>query len=462
MILLAGSIMLALVLTAGIMQWRKSGGDIFHPVVVVSAMHLLRTVPYLFLVAFDSSVIHRLVYHSLPDLEEGIVWYSFVEGVGFLALLAGALNPLGWRIAERLPVLRYRFNHHQYRVATLAAFSIGMGSFLLYLYYIDGLETLLYNLHRRTEFGRGAAYLTSLISIVSFSVILVTYSRKFNRTNGQLLLLILMGMGAAFMLTARGGGRKLTLSLLLAVLMVQHYGVHRIRRIGLFIVCVAAVCIPYFVAVPLIRAAGAVEYYQSDWEALGQDIVENLARVITDLSYVDTYVFITNQFDVDNVWMGRSYLDLLKAPVPSGMLDGKPPVDDGVYIQSMANGYRVTPGMAADNLYGSSWPPETLGACYMNFWVPGVVAGMFLLGLLYQTSYQYMRRCDYSLYTIVLYHLVLFNFQFSNLRIVQTMMGAVTLTLFFVLFFRVQRAETSGLPNSPFSGGAPAGPAPAS
>src|SRR5690606_25066159 len=119
----------------------------------------------------------------------------------------------------------------------------------------------------------------------------------------------------------------------------------------------------------------------------------------------------------------------------------KPPVDDGVYVASLANGVPITPGDDAGDLYNSSWPPETLGATYMNFWIPGVILGMYCLGGVYRAAYQYLQRSHCSLYAIVMYCHVMLGFHFSNLRIVQLAIYAASATLFFTAVFGYRRSK---------------------
>ena len=108
---------------------------------------------------------------------------------------------------------------------------------------------------------------------------------------------------------------------------------------------------------PVLRERGGVAYYSANPGELPSEIGRNMRTAITDLSYVDTFVFITSYFQPDNVWHGATYLDLLKAPVPSSVDSAKPPIDDGVYVRTLAEGVRAEPGMAFSDLFYSSWPP---------------------------------------------------------------------------------------------------------
>jgi oligosaccharide repeat unit polymerase len=269
------------------------------------------------------------------------------------------------------------------------------------------------------------------------AVMMMIYSMSWKRSLLKLSLIFVLVLATATILSTLGG-RKGTMVLLLMIIPTWHYGVRRIRRITWQAVLFAALITPYFVAVPILRSSGAVEHYQNSPDELWPDIIANLRTVVSDLSYVDTYLFITNYFTLENIWMGQSYLDLLLAPIPSTIYPDKPPIDDGMYVNALARGLDVTPGTAYRELQSSSWsswPPETMGAMYMNYWLPGVVVGMYLLGALYQTAYRYLRLCNYSLFSIYVYTHLLLNFHWSNLRIVQAIVNIAIAGIFFSAFF---------------------------
>jgi hypothetical protein len=225
------------------------------------------------------------------------------------------------------------------------------------------------------------------------------------------------------------GGRVSAIMLVVVSVLTWHYTVRRIIGIPLWAYTLILLFVPYFVAMPLLREPGAALRYSRQHERLWQDIQANLYKVVTQLSYVDTYVFIVNHFDTTNLWLGRSYLDLVVAPIPSTMYPDKPPVDDGVYIRSLEHGMTVAPGMPYRLLFQSSTPPETLGLSYLNFWWPGVIIGMYLLGTVYKAAYAYMARSSYSLHSIYVYASIMLGFQFTNLRIVNFAEAVATSTI---------------------------------
>src|SRR5690606_26344605 len=104
-------------------------------------------------------------------------------------------------------------------------------------------------------------------------------------------------------------------------------------------------------------------------EVLKSEIIEEIGSVTRSVSYIDHYLLVMEHFSVDNLWWGKSFIDILYASIPRKIFPDKPPVDDGVYLRSIAEGMDVTPPTPYKDMYQSSWPPETIGTMYMNFWI---------------------------------------------------------------------------------------------
>lgn len=420
---------------------RPGQRDLLAPERVAAVFHLTTVVPYLVLIGFDESVMKPMVRQSphITDLGSAVLWYGVVQAAGFAALIAGTRCRPAARFAARLPVIATSFRPGRYRAAIACALGLAFIGFNAFLSQVGGLSHLLLNLERRTTFTAGAGYLLALLNLLSFAIVILVYSMRTRRSLPKWVFTGALMLVAAAMFSSLGG-RKSTILIFVAVLFVWHYGVRPLRRIGWRQLLMPLGLIPYFVLMPVLRSPGGVAHFAQHPGELVDEVTRNLAVVVTDLSYVDTYLFVTSHFSVDNVWVGRSYLDLLKAPVPSTVDTAKPPMDDGVYVRTLAEGLRAEPGMAFSELFYSSWPPETLGATYMNFWLPGVVAGMFVLGAIYRLSYAYMRRSGYSVFSILLYVHFVVSFQLSNLRIVQALVYLALTTTFFGVFFGLRRA----------------------
>jgi hypothetical protein len=425
-------------------QWRP-GVDPFSPGILVPALHLLRTSPYLFFVAQDpEGSMHYVVYGAFRDLDAAFLWYGFVELLGFACVMLGIKSRIGPRLAQRLPLLRYVVYPTAYHVGALGALTIGLAAYWALLSAVGGFRELVFNLDNRVELLEGLGYLMGLMSMSAVGVVMLTHYLKYDYSLPRVLGVIAATLACAAMLSSYGG-RKLALSLIISVLLVWHYSVRPIRhplRLALLLILLAT---PYFVAMPLVRSTrGALENYLNRPSELVADIVDNFGIVVSQLSYVDTYVYVTNAFTLDNIWLGKSFLDLIKAPIPRGLLPDKPAIDEGRYVRTMAEGMRVYPGMPADEQYVSAWPTETLGTMYFNFHLPGVVAGMFLLGVFFRLCYEYMLLSGKNLYSLIIYQAVMFNFQWSNLRLVQFFFTFGTVTAFFLLFMSAHLTFPAG------------------
>jgi hypothetical protein len=412
--------------------------DSLAPARVAAILHLVTVVPYLLLVSYDSSVMQPAVVRgwSLGEIERAVAWYAIVQALGFVALVLGTRSRTAGALARYLPIIGGRFEPARWRLAVAFAVVLAGAGFGVFLVRIGGLGHLVANLDKRTALTAGAGYTLALLNFLFFAIAIELYSMRVERSPAKWLV-----TGGLMLLSAVTfsslGGRKAVVLIAITALFVWHYGVSRLRRITFRVAVVAAVLVPYFVVMPILRAPGGFDYYRERPDELLGAIGQNMSRAIQDISYVDTYVFITNHFRSDNVWLGTTYLDLLKAPVSSASDGGKPPIDDGVYVRTLAEGWRAEPGMAFGELFYSSWPPETLGATFMNFWLPGTVVGMFLLGALYRLAYSYMLRSGCTLYSILVYAHIVVSFHFSNLRIVQAAVYLGLTTAFFALFFGV-------------------------
>lgn len=438
--ILATALLLACLFSVPLFAARKGRArttfDMLAPARVTAVFHLVTIVPYLLLVSIDETVVKDAVRQNayVGDLGHAVVWYGVVQAVGFVALLAGIRFRAAARLATRLPVVAARFEPSRYRAAIVCALSLAAVGFSVFLSQVGGFEYLVMNLERRTAFTAGAGYLLALLNLLFFAIVILVYSMRTRRSPAKWVFAACLAAGAAVVFSSLGG-RKSTILIFVSVLFTWHYGVKRIRRIGLRHVAGVLLFVPYFVLMPVLRSPGGVAYFAQNPGELVDEMGRNLTLVITDLSYVDTYIFVTSYFGSDNVWRGATYLDLLEAPVPSSINEAKPPMDDGVYVRTLAEGLRAEPGMAFPDLFYSSWPPETLGATYMNFWLPGVVVGMFLLGALYRLAYTYMLRSQFTLYSVLVYAHFVISFHLSNLRIVQGLVYLTLTTVFFVSFF---------------------------
>jgi hypothetical protein len=423
-------------------QWRRhirQVGDAFFPLGIIALLHIVGIVPYLVLIGLYPDMISAVLigHPSIPDFDATLIWYGIVQAVGFFALIAGYHSRLGGYIGNRLPLIAGRESESNCWVAVVLAVTGGLVGWVLLLQQIGGYAFLITHLHQRTSLIAGSGYLLYSLNLFLIGIVALIYSMRYRRTLGKILLTVLLGVGIIIIFSSLGG-RGPAIRMFIISLLAWHYGVRRFTSVPWRWITLSAIfVIPYFVLIPILRgSSGAVERFMHEPEALITESLAYIPKAVKQTSYVEHYLLIVSHFSADRVWFGRSYRDLLYAAIPSKLIPNKPPVDDGVYVQTIAiTGQDVKPNTPFAELSPSSWPPETLGISYMNFWVPGVLIGMFLLGAGYRLAYQYMQRSQYSLYSITIYGSVLLYFHLSNLRLMSTAMNVGLATLFYVVVF---------------------------
>lgn len=144
-------------------------------------------------------------------------------------------------------------------------------------------------------------------------------------------------------------------------------------------------------------------------------------------------------FEPGRFWYGRSYLDLLLAPLPRRLVGEKPPVDDGMYIYSIALGREITPSLPASHLNVTSWPPGNwIG--YANFGIIGLLFFSYLSGLVLRFTYEHARRNEWEPLSFFTYALMSWGggLSLSNLDLVNFFMNCVVVGSALAVFKRVR------------------------
>ena len=396
--------------------------DPLGPIRFTSYFHALSFAPYLILLSLEPSTLSPSLraYFDATSLSESLLKFTAFYSIGFLILLAGAITAPVSRLIRFLPKCGSKSAEFaNLPAAYIIALLLGFSAYVYFLSNTGGIVELVRNLGNRQAYTEGMGYVLMLLSTLSFAaVITVLMIAKYRASIACKILAaatILFAIGAY----SSTGGRKASITLALLCLFAYHYRVSPItnwRRLGLIALLVIG---PYFIAMPLLRQHGKVDLLVSHPKAFAAEVAANSELLVKQLSYVETYVFITDYFTSHDKWLGCTYFDLLLAPVPSSLYPDKPPIDDGLYVRSLLEGYGAEPGQAFRSLYYSSMPPETYGSAFMNFGVFGVVGLMYLLGAFYRFAYEYARNCDWSFFSILLYSHCMLNFHYSNLRITQ-------------------------------------------
>ncbi|PTL37903.1 O-antigen polymerase [Alkalicoccus saliphilus] len=430
------SIILLTVFMVPMVIWRINGGDLFGPIMINGFMHVVTIIPYLFILSYDSDILGNLVLSRINDLEISVAIYVLLQSIAYLFIVLGISSRFANTVSLKLPKFNTTISKKTYRTAFFISFLIGFIAFVYMIQTSGGFLHLLNNLEQRSSILSGVGYISVFVQLLTFAVVLLVYSKKVHSPPSKNIIIAFFVI-LVMLIETTSGARKDAVFLLFFVFIVAHYSYYHFKNIPKKAWLILFFVFLYALSVPLLRDEGGIEHYANSPEALIGDSIDNASNSLNGVSYVRHYLLVTNEFSVNDIWLGKSYLDLLVAPIPSNFYEGKPPIDDGVYLRTLAEGREVSPPMPYNELFPSSWPPETFGAMYMNFWIPGLFIGMYLLGFFYKITYTYMKNSNYSFFSIFLYGHIIINFELSNLRIVQAITFLSVLLIFSFVFFQI-------------------------
>lgn len=308
----------------------------------------------------------------------------------------------------------------KYKYIGIVIWTIGCVAFIKIMNQVGGIYYFFTHLQFRTILTRDIDFWSWLLPFVDYGVLFIIYSYKGTekRLNIKIVLLIIVsGIMSGL------GGRKALLILIIEALLLYHYTMKRIdikRFLKMrYILGVIALYL-FFVLMSKFRTEGAAEAFLQDPLTFTKNSSKGIFETIQSESYVSFFMTIIYYFKTHALWLGRSFIGLVTAIIPSSLYPGKPPVDDGTYLYSICQGRtNIVPPMSFGNLDSSSYPLETFGSMYANFGIVGLFVGMIVLGEIYGYAYRKMKNSSYSLFSVVIYTQIIFTFQLSTLRIFQ-------------------------------------------
>lgn len=400
------------------------GRSVFSPGKLSSLISLLTTLPYMVVLYFSPEKSPLFSYMG-GGFEEGVFKFSIIYSLGYLFYIAGLYFKSSGILVRFF--LRFRSDLSKKSILPVLSvlFLIGAGAWFLRVQHAGGLGFLLQNLAQRSSLLAGSGIYTLFMdAAIYFSIVVCVYSFKYGSSAKKKFGLILAFLVFASMLSVFGG-RKNTLYLLVFALMTWSLCVSPIKR-PLRLAIPLLIFVPvYFIGVLVLRSSGSDGEYAGGVSDFFQSVWEGVSDIFGNLSYVDTYVFVLHHFSVSPFWYGAGFFDIFLSMVPQFSSVGRPPIDEGVYVRSLLDGFSVFPPTAAENMYPSSWPPESFGAGYMNFGIVGILGYMFVRGVVVRSAFSAFRRSNADPILLYIYAFILLNFHLTNLRIVQTLLMLV-------------------------------------
>jgi oligosaccharide repeat unit polymerase len=341
-------------------------------------------------------------------------------------------------------------NYNALRKFGIFMFLLGSVAKVYLIIRSGGYSNIYSNINLRAFMLRGTGY----IGIFSFGIDIglaccLKYWYESGKKTGFVFLLIIMFI-LAFFFKVAFGQRSPILNTVMLLIMTEHYSFKKFKLRNLLkpkTMIIIVLSILFIVMMPMIRYQQTRELYLSPltWMKIA---LTKTSSIIHEISEVDRDIFTFEYFRLNEKWHGKSFIDLLYAPIPSGMMPLKPPVDDGVYLANLIKGFNVKPSMPFQLFpFKSSIPFSTAGIMYANFGVIGVVIAHFLIGISYQYTYGKLKDSNYSIMMIIIYQLIIYNLRITNLSIVQTSTPVIFTYLVFKIFigFNITKTDLNKL-----------------
>lgn len=334
----------------------------------VSLQHL-STVLY----SLNDSYLERYVFgqidNSFKDYGSLVYLYFIYFLIVFLSCSAAFLGYYGkegvlHKAISRVLLFDRDMRDRKAAIYGGALFVVGLLTYLYFIKSIGGLSSLWQQLYMRTQLTAGTGYLSLAYSSLCTMGFFFMYRYLVIKSKFFLVLFFLI---MVFILVSLGQ-RGPVISFVFSIVVYHSYRLGSINKFfSLKGILVATFCLFIMVGLAQFRKPGFVnEFLESPVvmfhnveESILNNFIFRMGRLERDLVYV-------RYFDENDYWLGKGYLSLIFAPVPSSIMIEKPPLDTGVYIYNIAKGYDVEPPMPTIYMQPTSWP-EGNWAGYSNF-----------------------------------------------------------------------------------------------
>ena len=412
-----------------IVAFYRKEKDLFAPLVIFSLLSILRYVPgimfideYLGIEMNEQNALLVFAYEIL-----------FVICVVFGYLLTKRHDFIS---SPKRIVVKYSPSIST-NILAFVLYAIGFAFGVILINRLGGLSTIIYGAKISTG-GNGNSYIRAFTFLMVVSICLLVQNNLSKLTKvGKvffwvgIVLLFLVYSFFFFIQTSRSP----VLEALMILVMVYNYQFKKIRlrdflkpkSLILIIICGA-----FIVLMPYIRGSKGTDNgitMSNIFTYLGS----NVTSIFKEFCYSTRDGFIYTNYNADNFWYGSNIVNLICSPLPSSLFSWKPTVDDGMYLANATLGYFVKPP-SSDLPWYNSYPLSSPGGLFINFGFLGIIFGGLFLGFLYKKTYSILKRSNYDVFFVIVYQLIVYQFEFSSLSIVQTLTPLVVTYLALKVF----------------------------
>lgn len=358
--------------------------------------------------AVDSNSIEELIFYPLAPVFRDIqlVYYAyFFSIIVYFFVSIGTL--LGSYGTGRMPLMIDKLFLHSRAIGKknelffgIFLYALGVVLFLFFINRLGGRFTSWpqYSLNTKTA---GLGYLQTGYNFLTMAGIFLIYAAAARKR--QWLIVSVFIIGAVFMLGALGQRTPIA-TMVFAILLIHHYKVKKIRNIVSIKIAVSVLLMLSFLFFFLQMREGFRNVYNENMEPVVQKN-KIKAEVIQRLGTIERQVIVIGYFNEHDLWYGGLYESLLHAYKPRSSYPDKPPIDTGVYINTIRTGEVIYPPVPFSSMDPTSWPDGYL-AGYMSFGFVGLILISVASGAIFGFFYRLVLLSDFAIGPIIFYGLL--------------------------------------------------------
>lgn len=254
-------------------------------------------------------------------------------------------------------------------------------SYFSFLNQVGGLALLLMNMSNKSELIKGSAFfrLTFVYSTFLFGCLYICYISQKKSYSKTILFLWMMLL---FLMLASYGERKSAVVLIVVMALSWHIMIKPIKVISGKVIASVSFVVFFAALAPPLREAGAFDKYALNPSELLVDMTPHLGELFRRFSDIDISIFIFSHFkNVDDFWYLSTLNNFFIGFFPSSFYPGKPPLDEGVIIYNLANGYAPPLDSSFEKYIPVGWPLSRYTTGWVHFGYLGVVFYSILTSL---------------------------------------------------------------------------------
>lgn len=409
--------------------------DIFSPKSFFIIFTLFE-IPFAFQVINDIQLIPQYARIHIKDFDE-VFFIHFFNGLLFILAVVFSLIIFNPKVNFFAKIFNSSgYNKGKYIKVHIFLLIVCILSFIVFLNSVGGLLYLLKNIDSKSSIIAGTGYIQAMYTtsgFLSIGFLIMFYSVE-NKMNLMKKLYFFLLVAIVFLILASLGSRKTPILFILFTILMWNYHIKKIKILTFKNIILGSIALIYFGSMPLFRTSGASEFYFNNLDRLFADSLNNIFNFFQRFSELERSLMIYSLFNSDNLWLGKSFQDLLYSPIPRGIFPDKPPLDEGVYIYNIAHGNMVAPSTPLNKMIAVGWPPNTITNMYINFSYIGVLFGGLVYGYFLKYFYNLTIVLNYNPISIYLYSSAIFgNLAITNRNIV----SFLTMILFSFLLIKI-------------------------